>query len=270
MSRSSTFLTGLFMASVIAACSSSKQVGLPGAEDGTGSDPTEQPVLQPGDDPADGPADGPGDVPVDPETGEPVPQVITTEVKAQFGFVITIPAGARVLKNGIVDRCFTDQVGEPEHPASEPVADAGVPVGDAGVVLPPPAPPPPPAAPAAPPVTTCVKQFELTYAATYDVAGGEGRLYDLNLIINPVDDGRNPAIVTLASENPDGSVAVTDNISGGTTASGWVTNATALRPASNGNEYQFQLNAQVAPDTALLKSMFRDVLKDLRVVPIAK
>jgi len=114
---------------------------------------------------------------------------------------------------------------------------------------------------------TCAPEYVFVFDGLMDVPSNgtivEDVLYDMTVVVDPVDVGRYPQTFIQAVELEDGSIQVADNINDEWTGT-WITNAARV-DTSTGHTFLFVVNVNLQTEDAA-RYMFRTLLSGFRVV----
>lgn len=114
---------------------------------------------------------------------------------------------------------------------------------------------------------TCAPEYVFTFDGYMDIPSNgtivEDVLYDMTVIVDPVDVGRYPQTFIQAVELEDGSIQAADNINDEWTGT-WITNAARV-DTSTGHTFLFIVNVNLQTEEAA-RYMFRTLLSGFRVV----
>lgn len=113
---------------------------------------------------------------------------------------------------------------------------------------------------------TCAPEYVFTFDGLADIPSNgtvvEDVLYDMTVIVDPVDVGRFPHVFVQAVELEDGSIQAADNINDEWTGT-WITNAARV-DASTGHTFLFIVNLNLQTEEAA-QYLFRELLAGFRI-----
>lgn len=114
---------------------------------------------------------------------------------------------------------------------------------------------------------TCAPEYVFMFDGLMDIPSNgtivKDVLYDMTVIVDPVDVGRYPQTFIQAVELEDGSIQAADNINDEWTGT-WITNAARV-DASTGHTFLFIVNVNLQTEEAA-RYMFRTLLSGFRVI----
>lgn len=114
---------------------------------------------------------------------------------------------------------------------------------------------------------TCAPEYVFIFDGLMDIPSNgtivEDVLYDMTVIVDPVDVGRFPHVFVQAVELEDGSIQAVDNINDEWTGT-WITNAARV-DTSTGHTFLFIVNVNLQTEEAA-RYIFRELLSGFRVI----
>lgn len=114
---------------------------------------------------------------------------------------------------------------------------------------------------------TCAPEYVFAFDGLMDVSIDgtivKDVLYDMTVVVDPVDVGRFPHTFTQAIELNDGTIQVIDNIVDDEWSGEWITNATKV-DASTGHTFLFVVNLNLQNEEAS-KYAFRQLMAGFRI-----
>jgi hypothetical protein len=114
---------------------------------------------------------------------------------------------------------------------------------------------------------TCEPEYVFSFDGLMDVPSNgtivTEVLYDMTVIVDPVDVGRYPQTFIQATELDDGRIQIVDNINDEWTGT-WITNATRV-DSSTGHTFLFMVNVNLQTEEAA-QYMFRELLAGFQII----